>query len=97
MLVVSLVFLLQSIQDLERKAEMPTLEEKITAPTNMDTRQIFIVPIQEADSLLLMPLLKQDSVELELLNHLSTLITTQIRTEKLVGYTSTAGNTLTYE
>ena len=70
---------------------------KITAPTNMDTQQIFIAPIQEVDSLLLMPLRKQDSIGLELVTPLSTLITTQIRTVRLFGLTSTAGHTLTYE
>ena len=53
---------------------------KLTAPTNMDMQQIFIVQIQEVDSLLLMPLLKQDSAELELVIPLSMLTTTQTRT-----------------
>jgi hypothetical protein len=76
---------------------MSTLAEKNSAPICTDTQQISIAQVQEKDSLLLMPLLRQDLDGLVLPRRLSTLTMTQIKMTELFGCTNTSGNTLTYE
>jgi len=75
---------------------MPTLEEKKTVVIFMDTLLIFPLQVQHKELQFSMHLSKQDSIGLELLKPLSTQIMIQKNHKAFIGFTNTAGSTISY-